>query len=169
VQTRSLIRWLFRAPAILYSIGAGRLLGHRFLLLTHRGRKTGRSYRCVLEVLAWRPDASEAIVISGFGRGSNWYQNVVAGGAQEVAIGRDRFMPQVRVLETEEGARVLADYERRHRIAAPVIRRLLAKLIGLPYDRSNEARLDVVRRLPLVGFCAAEPAAVAERLRDLGA
>ena len=164
MRTSSLTRWFFRAPASLYSIGAGRLLGHRFLCLTHRGRKTGRAHRCVLEVLAWRADTREAIVISGFGRRSNWYRNVLAGGAQEVAIGRIRFTPQTRVLEAEEAGRVLADYERRNRIVAPLIRRLLAKLTGVPYDGSDDARRSVVRRLPLVGFRAREHPAPTEGL-----
>ena len=155
-RTRWLTRWLFRAPVGLYSFGGGWLLGHRFLLLTHRGRKTGRSYRCVLEVLTWRPDTGEAIVISGFGTRSNWYQNVVAGGAQEVVIGRGRFTPRTRVLDVEEGTRVLADYERRNRLAAPLVRRLLPRLTGLPYDGSDAARRNVAQRLPLLGFRPAE-------------
>jgi hypothetical protein len=113
-----------------------------------------------------RSGTSEAIVISGFGRRSNWYQNVLAGGAQEVAIGRIRFMPQIRLLEAEEAARGLADYEHRNRIAAPVIRRLLSRLTGLPYDGSDEARRNVARRLPLVGFRPVAPPAAARGLRD---
>lgn len=151
-RTRSLSKWILRAPVRLYAFGAGPLLGHRFLLLSHRGRKTGRSYRCVLEVLSWRPDTGEAIVISGFGTRSNWYQNVVAGGAQEVAIGRGRFTPQIRLLDAEEGVRVLAEYERRNRLAAPVLRRLLPRLTGLPYDGTDQARRRVAQRLPLLGF-----------------
>src|SRR5207248_4487384 len=43
----------------LYSAHAGRLLGHRFLLLAHCGRRTGRVYRAVLEVVAWDEVASD--------------------------------------------------------------------------------------------------------------
>lgn len=32
---------LLRAPVVLYELGAGPLLGHRFLLLVHRGWRTG--------------------------------------------------------------------------------------------------------------------------------
>ncbi len=108
---------------------------------------------------------NEAIVISGFGRRSNWYLNVLGGGAQEVAIGRIRFTPQTRVLEAEEAGSVLADYERRNRLVAPLIRRLLAELTGVPYDGSDEARRSVVRRLPLVGFRPREDPAATEGLR----
>lgn len=145
-------RVLFRAPIRLYAIGAGPLLGHRFLLLTHLGRRSGRTYQSMLEVLEWRPEEREAIVISGFGAGSQWYRNVLAGGAAEIEIGRARFRPEVRRLEPEEAAAVLAGYEHRNRILAPVIRRLLSRLTGIDYDGTAVARAHVVDRLPLIAF-----------------
>lgn len=51
---------LLKAPAAPYAANAGWLLGHRFLLLVHRGRKSGRVYRTVLEVVAWDAASSEA-------------------------------------------------------------------------------------------------------------
>ncbi len=40
--------------------------------------------------------------MSGFGASSNWYRNVLAGGAEEIEIGGERFRPEVRRLETDE-------------------------------------------------------------------
>lgn len=146
------MKWVFRAPLALYTAHGGWLLGHRFLLLRHRGRRSGRLYRTVLEVVAWRADTREAIVMSGFGASSQWYKNVLAGGATEVQIARLRFVPLVRPLEQEEAMAVLADYERRHRIAAPVVRAVLGRLLGFRYDGSDAARLRAVQTLPLIAF-----------------
>jgi hypothetical protein len=57
------LRRLLRAPSLLYDWHAGWLLGRRFLRLTHRGRRSGRRYRTVLEVVGtgrapWRYDGS---------------------------------------------------------------------------------------------------------------
>jgi hypothetical protein len=49
------LRWVFRAPRRLYDVGWGGLLGHRFLLLRHTGRRTGRQHAVVLEVLRHDP------------------------------------------------------------------------------------------------------------------
>ncbi len=136
----------------LYSMDAGWLLGHRFLLLAHRGRRTGRVYRTVLEVIAWDETTREAVVMSGFGRGSQWYRNVLAHDPVEVRIARLRFVPQVRELSTEEAARALAGYEERNRVATPVLRRVLSRLTRVRYDGSESARRKVVELLPLVGF-----------------
>ena len=145
---------LFRVPIALYSLNAGWLLGHRFLLLAHRGRRTGRVYRTVLEVIDWDPVAREAIVMSGFGRTSQWYKNVLATAPVEVRIGRERFAPVVRPLETDAAARVLTGYERRNRMVAPLIRAVLSKTAGFRYDGSDAARRKLVQVLPLVAFRA---------------
>jgi deazaflavin-dependent oxidoreductase (nitroreductase family) len=143
---------ILRAPVRLYDVGLGRLFGHRFLLLTHRGRRSGRSFRSMLEVMQWEPKSREAIVMSGFGRRSNWFLNVRAGGAEEVRLGGQRFRPTVRYLGPEEAVEILADYERRNRFFAPVVRRVLTRLAGFRYDSSPQARLRLVEQLPLVAF-----------------
>lgn len=106
----------------------------------------------MLEVVQWDPKGREAIVMSGFGPRSGWFLNVRAGGAEDVRIGARRFRPTVRHLEPEEAAAVLAGYERRNRLLAPLVRRVLARLAGFPYDGSPGARRQLVEKLPLIGF-----------------
>lgn len=72
-----LVRWLLRVPARLYDWNAGWLLGQRFLLLTHVGRRTGRRHQTLLEVIGRRPAAGEFLVIAGLGRSANWYRSVI--------------------------------------------------------------------------------------------
>jgi deazaflavin-dependent oxidoreductase (nitroreductase family) len=143
---------ILKLPSALYRAGCGRLLGHRFLALTHRGRRTGRHYTTVLEVVRWRSELSEAVVVSGFGPHAQWYRNVLADGAEQVTIGRARFQPTVRVLDSEEATFVLADYERRNRLIAPVVRAVLSRLVGFRYDGSPDGRARVVAALPFVAF-----------------
>lgn len=147
---------LLRAPAALYEHGWGRVLGHRFLALTHRGRRTGRRYVTVLEVVEWRSGASEAVVVSGFGPSAQWYRNVLAGGAEEVRIGQARFRAQARVVDAGEAEAVLAGYEHRNRLLAPVVRLVLSRLTGVRYDGSPSARRRLVAALPFVALSPAE-------------
>ena len=42
------LRFALRLPVHLYHAGLGWLLDHRFMLLTHQGRKSGRTYETVL-------------------------------------------------------------------------------------------------------------------------
>lgn len=143
---------ILRAPVALYEVGAGKLLGRRFLLLTHRGRRSGCIYRTTLEVFFWDSAKREAIVMSGFGPRANWYLNSLDGGALEVQIAGLRLHPEVRSLEPEEAVHVIADYERRNRFIAPIVRVVLSRLAGFDYDSSEEASRRLVSALPLVAF-----------------
>jgi deazaflavin-dependent oxidoreductase (nitroreductase family) len=147
-----ILRRVLRLPALLYDWNAGWLLGHRFLRLTHAGRRSGRRYRTVLEVIGTGPAPGEVIVMAGLGRSADWYRNVMAHPAIEVAIARQRFRPAYRVLGEPEAVAVLADYERRNRWATPLVRRTLTWLVGWTYDGSEDARRRLAHELPLIAF-----------------
>jgi deazaflavin-dependent oxidoreductase (nitroreductase family) len=147
-----LARRLLHLPALLYRWNVGWLLGRRFLLLTHVGRRSGHRYQTVLEVIGIDPASGEVVVIAALGSSADWYRNVQAHPATEVAIGRHRFRSVHRVLDEREATAVLADYERRNRWVTPVIRRVLSALVGWGYDGSDDARRRLVRDLPLVAF-----------------
>lgn len=55
-----LLRRFLKLPNLLYRRHLGWLLGHRFLLLAHRGRKTGLIRRTVLEVVYYDPATRES-------------------------------------------------------------------------------------------------------------
>ncbi len=141
-----------RAPRLVYSARAGWLLGHRVLLLHHRGRRTGRAHATVLEVLRWDGRSDEAVVISGLGRRAQWLRNVLAAGTAEIEIGSERFTAQARELGPAEAAGVLAEYERRNRLVLPIVRRLLGRLAGFEYDGTELGRRRLASRLPLIAF-----------------
>src|SRR5262245_27560996 len=84
-QPGPLLRKLLRAPARLYDWHGGWLLGSRFLRLTHHGRRSGRTYQTVLEVLSCA--SGEFVVVAGFGPKTDWYRNLQAGSAIEVSVG----------------------------------------------------------------------------------
>ncbi|WP_396931064.1 nitroreductase family deazaflavin-dependent oxidoreductase [Mycolicibacterium sp.] len=143
-------RALSRAPTWLYGRGLGWLLTGRLMCLTHVGRRSGRHYRTVLEVVGRRGE--EIYVVSGFGSSSDWYRNVAANPPVEVINGRHRFTPVCRTLEPSEAASVIADYERRNRLITPVVRTGLSKLVGWEYDGTPTARERLVHEVPLLGF-----------------
>lgn len=147
-----LMRAVFRMPVRLYDWQAGWLLGHRFLRLTHVGRRSGRQYRTVVEVLHADPATGEVVVMAGFGRTTDWLRNIQAHPAVEIIVGRDRFTPVHRILDETEAAAVLAGYEQRNRLITPILRRVLSRLVGWTYDGTDDARTRLVRQLPLIAF-----------------
>jgi len=151
-RARPRLTRVLRAPARLYDWRMGWLLGRRFLRLTHMGRRSGRLYQTVLEVVGEDGARNEVIVVAGLGRSAQWYRNLQVHEAVEVAIAGERFAAVHRELSKNEAAAVLADYERRHRYLAPLIRRLLSWLVGWRYDGTESARQRLVAELPLIGL-----------------
>ncbi|MFI5399344.1 MAG: HgcAB-like fusion protein [Candidatus Binatia bacterium] len=79
---------LYRLPEVFYRSNLGWLLGGRFLLLSHGGRKSGKLRYTVLEVLRHDTTSDAYIVAVGFGRETNWYQNLLVTPAASMRVGR---------------------------------------------------------------------------------
>lgn len=92
------------------------------------------------------------MVVSGFGPRADWLRNLQANGRAEISIGRDSYPASFRTVPSDEATAVFADYERRNRWAAPVIRWVLSRLLGWPYDGSAAARRRAVDQLPMIAF-----------------
>jgi deazaflavin-dependent oxidoreductase (nitroreductase family) len=128
------------------------VLGQRFLLLIHIGRSTGLRRHTVLEVMEYRKEGPEAVVMSAFGRNADWLRNIEATPSPEVVIGLQHFVAGHRFLDVEEAIRVMTSYERRNWLIAPIIRGVLSRLLGWRYDGSTDARRRLVTQLPLIAF-----------------
>lgn len=138
---------LLRAPLALDRIGLGRVLGQRFLILTHVGRKTGRVFRTPLEVVDARRGESWTVV-AGWGNPPSWYLNVVAAPPPSVRVaGRTYVRPGREVLSADEAATVLHDYASRYPRAA----RVLCRVLAWPPPSAESFRL-VAQHVPLVRF-----------------
>ncbi len=155
-KPKGVLRYLLRAPVCLYHWKLGRLLGYRFLLLTHTGRYTGRRHETVLEVVQYREVLREAVVMSGFGRNSDWLLNIQAKPDFEVILGGHRYKAQYRLLGEDEAVQVFRDYERKNQLIHPVVRYVLSRLLGWPYRGSDADIRKLVSQLPLLAF---QPAA----------
>ncbi|NGN68981.1 nitroreductase family deazaflavin-dependent oxidoreductase [Streptomyces sp. A7024] len=123
-------RLLFRAPVRLYRWHLGWLLGGRFLLLTHIGRKSGQPRQVVLEVTGHDRESGTYYLVSGFGPTSQWYRNIRANPEVTIQVGRRRMPARAEPLGPEESGRLMARYAGRHpRTAAK-----LMKLCGVETD-----------------------------------
>ncbi|GGM65816.1 hypothetical protein GCM10012275_40540 [Longimycelium tulufanense] len=143
---RRIPRALARAPVPLFRRGFGWLLGPQFMMLEHRGRRSGLPRYVVLEVLDREPGA--LILVSGYGPHSQWFRNVRAEPAVRVWTGRVRGAEaRASVLPPEEARARLEIYRQRHRRTAAGLARALGirELAG-----PDPLPADIAERLPLV-------------------
>ncbi len=148
-----LLRVALRLPIWLYRLRLGWLLGHRFLLLTHRGRKTGRARQTMLEVVRYDPATRESVVAAAWANRADWYRNIQARPALRVQTAGVRYTPLQRFLSPDEVYAALRDYERRHAVAA----RVLGPWLGIPFGQSEAVLRAVAASLPMVGFRPRRP------------
>ena len=129
-RPRGLRRIFYRLPIALYGLGLGRLLGGRFLLLEHRGRRSGRTRRTVLEVLRSDPASGTWYVASGWGERTDWYRNLRHDPRAAIRVGSRRLRVEARLLSREEGECEVLRYGRDH----PRSARGVARLLGYEID-----------------------------------
>ncbi|MEU0337503.1 nitroreductase family deazaflavin-dependent oxidoreductase [Streptomyces bobili] len=141
-----------RAPLLLFRAGLGPVLGKRFLLLHHVGRRTGCDHHVVLEVVTHEALFPGWTVASGFGPGSDWYRNLRAHPKTVIQVGNRYHAVTALFLSPDDGARIMADYARRH----PRTARRLCAFMGLPVDGSETSFRAAGRVIPFVRLEAAD-------------
>ena len=113
--------WLLRR-GLLGSLGA------EIMVVTVRGRKTGRQYSTPIGFLR---DGETVIALS---RGSNWYRNAVATGTATIEIRRQRMNVRVEAVKAQaERERIFELYKRERA-------KNFSRLFGVPAD-APEAEL----------------------------
>lgn len=138
----------WRAPIWLYRIGLGSLLGERFLLLNHTGRKSRQPRQAVLEVVKIDHKMDNYYVVSGFGEKAQWYQNVMHTVDVSIQVGKHIFPARAERLSTENGKVILQEYAQKH----PTAMRELSKILNLPYDGSPESINELSKLMPVIVF-----------------
>jgi deazaflavin-dependent oxidoreductase (nitroreductase family) len=145
---RGLARLGWRAPIWLYRLGLGSLLGKRFLLLTHTGRKSGQPRQAVLEVVYHDKKTGEYVVASGFGEKSDWYQNVLTQPQVVIQVGQRCIVALAERLPLPRAAEIMLDYNRRHSTAL----RTLAGILGYRTDGSEADVRFFASVIPIMAF-----------------
>jgi deazaflavin-dependent oxidoreductase (nitroreductase family) len=145
---RGLARLALRLPIWLYRFHLGWLLGYRFVLLTHTGRKSGLPRQTVLEVVRYDKATGSCVVASGWGTKSEWYRNVTSNPKIVIQVRNKRTAGIAERLSPEEGAQKLFDYARHY----PLALRELARFMGYRLDGSDDDIRALGRILPMFIF-----------------
>lgn len=145
---RGLARLAFRTPIWLYRLHLGWLLGKRFLHLTHTGRKSGLPRQVVLEVVDHDPHTNTYYVSSGWGKKSDWYQNIQKTPRVRVQVGTKSWAAQAETLSPEAAEGVILNYGRKH----PALLNELARVMGYKIDGSEADMRALGHLVPVVAL-----------------
>ena len=106
----------------------------------------------MLEIVEYRRQGPEVVVVSAFGQNSDWLRNIQARPDEEVTVGTQHFAAAHRLLAEEEALRTMEGYEYRNRFIGPLVRAGLSWILGWQYRGDAHDRLRLVRQLPLIAF-----------------
>ncbi len=143
----ALLRWVSKWPELVFRLHLGWLLGDRFMLVVHRGRKTGRIRRTGVMVLEYDGRTGEAFVVAG-SRDADWYRNIQTSPAVEIMHGRRQYRPVQRFLSSNETAELLGSSRRQ----APFQALVQALFFGWPLKANRAELLILADKLGGVAF-----------------
>jgi deazaflavin-dependent oxidoreductase (nitroreductase family) len=124
-------------------------MGNKFLLLNHLGRKSGKRRQTVLEILQIKPETAEYFVVSGFGKQSDWYQNIQSNPSVIIQVGGRKMAAVARQLNPDQASQVILSYAQRY----PKNLKTLSALLGYEIEHSQAGYLAFGREIPVICFC----------------
>ncbi|MBN2555235.1 MAG: nitroreductase family deazaflavin-dependent oxidoreductase [Anaerolineales bacterium] len=133
-----LLRIAARLPIWLYRARLGWLLCGRFVMLTHIGRISGKPRQVVLEVVEYNPELAAITVASGWGKKSDWLQNILKTPQVEVTYGSRTRNACASVLSKDEAFLIIQRYATRHPFAFKELARFM--IIDTPADQREACR-----------------------------
>lgn len=142
-----LSRLFWRAPIWLYRVGLGGLLGSHFVLLNHVGRKSGQSRQTVLEVVDRDEETGAITIASGFGKGSDWYRNILKQADVTIQLGNKTLAVTALPLTPAASGQAMVDYAHRNPRAA----KQFMHLVGYDVDGTDREYFELGRdQVPFV-------------------
>jgi deazaflavin-dependent oxidoreductase (nitroreductase family) len=132
-----LMRLFLRTPVRIYKAlpGYERLFGQRWILVTTKGRRSGRPHSVMLDLVGHDEVRNCYYVLPGWGRRSDWVKNIEAHPRVDAQVGRVRFSARVRDASGSEGA----DWMTRFMKAHPIMSIFAGMLMGMPREMLAES------------------------------
>jgi deazaflavin-dependent oxidoreductase (nitroreductase family) len=135
-------------PIWIYRLGFGWLLGGKFLLLTHKGRKSGQSRQAVLEIIQAYPSENRYLVVSGFGSRSHWYQNIIIEPRVVIQVGTKRINAIAEQLDKKLAGDAMLAYAENF----PGNLKTLSRVLGYEIDHSPAGYRTFGEQIPVIKF-----------------
>lgn len=143
------LRFGLRLPILLYRIKLGWLLGDRFLMLTHIGRKSGLHHQTVIEVVKHDKASNTYYIVSGWGEKSDWYQNIQKTPQVTIQVRGRKFQSTAQFIPLSKATAIMEAYAHNHPVAFSELSMLF---FGEHLKPNTDAPERIARKMPMVAF-----------------
>lgn len=138
-------RLILKLGILFFKLKLDYLLGNKLLLLIHKGRITGREHKTPLEPIKFTED--EIYVVSGFGKQSDWFNNIRENPMVVVRIGGKLYDASASVLDKEKAKNILMNYFEKNSISGCLVAKIF---YGLRCKKEDYKKL--AKSVPVVKF-----------------
>jgi len=144
-----ILRLGLRLPIWLYRAHLGWLLGNRFLMLTHTGRKSGLARQTVVEVVQHDKGTDTYYIVSGWGEKADWYQNIRHTPEVSIQVGSRKFQTRAEFIPQEKATGIMQIYAQEHPVA---FSELSGLFLGERLKPGSDAPARIAQKMPMVAF-----------------
>lgn len=144
-----MLRFGLRLPILLFRLHLDFMLGDRFLMLIHTGRKSGQPRRVVIEVVQHDKTTDTYYVVSGWGEKADWFQNIRKTPRVTIHVRGRKFQSQAEFVPVEKAIEIVSAYARDHPVA---FNELSGLFLGERMKPGSDAPERLARRMPMVAF-----------------
>ena len=138
-QPSRLLKFLFKVPVWLHKMGLGgweRLVGAQWMLITTKGRKTGKLRHTMVDVMDYDKASDTYYIEAAYGARADWYKNIQANPIFEAKVGRRKFKARAGALTTEGASEMLVQFYR----SKPAYTRSVMAMAGMKFKDEDELR-----------------------------
>ncbi len=134
------LKFFFKVPVWMYKIGFGgfeRLIGAQWMLITHIGRKSGKRYDSMVDVMDYDKATDTYYIEAAYGARADWYKNMQSNPVFEAQVGRRKFKARAGALSTEGASDMLVQFYR----TKPAYTRSVMAMAGMKFKDEDELRI----------------------------
>jgi len=144
---KGISRFFFRFPIYLYRARLGWMMGKRFLLINHTGRKTGLARQAVVEVVYHDEEADRYYVVAAYGSKTAWYSNLLVQPEVTIQVGRRKLEVMAEVVSSKQAGLIFREYIQRFPAGKNIV-----KMIGYEVNGTLDDYQRVGEELDMVAF-----------------
>lgn len=138
-RPRGWLKFFFKIPVLLARLGlAGweSMLGLEWMLLTTRGRKSGKKRYAMVDVLFYERETDTYFIEAGFGETSDWYRNLQTTPVFEAQVKRCKFQARAETILDDQKVDIIINFVRQR----PLYAKAVMKSIGVSFASEEELR-----------------------------
>jgi deazaflavin-dependent oxidoreductase (nitroreductase family) len=138
-RPNGLLKFFFKVPVWMYKIGFGgfeRLIGAQWMLITHIGRKSGKQYDSMVDVMDYNKVTDIYYIEAAYGTHADWVRNIQASPNFAARVGRRKFTARATPLSNENAADMLVKFYREK----PAYTRSVMAMVGVKFNGEEDLR-----------------------------